>query len=76
MKNLLTHRLFEEEIADTEHYYGHPTCSQCMWFDESNEKCTFREYRRKNFGETKFKEGDGRDGTVFPSSDGCNRWYD
>lgn len=76
MKNLLTHRLFEEEIADTEQYYGHPTCSQCVWFDEDNEKCLFREHRRKNFGETKFREGDGRDSIVFPSSDGCIQWMD
>lgn len=81
MKNLLNHRLgfVEDQVQDTEHYYGHAVCGQCMWFsDEPNEipHCEFRNWLREQGKEPKHDEGREPEEELFYQSDACNSWFD
>lgn len=76
MKNLLNHRLFEDEIESTRNYYGEELCGQCMWFRENENRCSYRIFLAKNGIKPGPKDGRDPEEEVFETSDGCEQWYD
>ena len=76
MKNLLNHRLFEDEIESTKNYYGEVVCGNCMWFEEKLGRCTFRTYLMKRGIKPGPEDGKDPEEEIYYSSDGCKQWFD
>lgn len=76
MKNLLSHRLFEDEIESARNYYGEKICGDCAWFEKEIGRCSFRTYLKEKGIKPGPKDGRDPDEEIFESSYGCEQWYD
>ena len=80
MRNMIGKRIFDDEIQDHEHYYGHACCGQCMWFDSERPSesghCEYREWAEKHG--RPMNAGHGRPGEeeIWASTEGCLEWFD